>query len=326
MKLTRSALSWGAATATLARPAILNRRRARSSSAAFPANSVHWIACAAVERGFFQECRLRCRDRGDPELAAIHADADHRRLSNLQHAARRRRVAAIERGAGKLAADRGADETAPTGCWAGATRDQEACKDLKGKIIGVSSLRIQRGVADHAAAGAGRAEEGRVQLHRGRHPRRSKSPRCRRDRSRPAVLFPPLRPIWRSRRAFADLGALQRHARLPDRPLYGQPGTGPRRAMPASAAAQAYSRSSSLAVGSRRNRDAAIEILAKYTKRERTICAAVYGRLFSFGEKTYFQDRRDFRSPGLKNLLDDVAEDGDIFQAAGATGREIRAG
>ena len=60
------------------------------------------------------------------------------------------------------------------------------------------------------------------------------------------------------------------------------------------------------------NRDAAIEILAKYTKRERPICAAVYDDYF-VREKTYSRTG-EISLPGLKNLLDDVAEDGDIFK------------
>jgi ABC-type nitrate/sulfonate/bicarbonate transport system substrate-binding protein len=61
------------------------------------------------------------------------------------------------------------------------------------------------------------------------------------------------------------------------------------------------------------NRDAAIDILAKYTKRERAICAAVYEDYF-VKEKAYSRTG-EISLAGLTNLLDDVAEDGEIFKA-----------
>jgi ABC-type nitrate/sulfonate/bicarbonate transport system substrate-binding protein len=60
------------------------------------------------------------------------------------------------------------------------------------------------------------------------------------------------------------------------------------------------------------NRNAAIEILAKYTKRDQAICAAVYDDYF-VKEKTYSRTG-EISLAGLKNLLDDVAADGDIFK------------
>jgi hypothetical protein len=53
-------------------------------------------------------------------------------------------------------------------------------------------------------------------------------------------------------------------------------------------------------------------ILAKYTKRERPICEAVYDDYF-VKEKIYSRTG-EISLAGLKNVLDDVAEDGEIFK------------
>jgi ABC-type nitrate/sulfonate/bicarbonate transport system substrate-binding protein len=61
------------------------------------------------------------------------------------------------------------------------------------------------------------------------------------------------------------------------------------------------------------SRDEAIAILAKYTKRDRPICEAVYDDYF-VREKTYSRSG-EISLAGLKAVLDDVAIDGDIFKS-----------
>ena len=65
MKLSRRAFV-GAAAAALARPAIVAAAEPLSFGCV-PANSVHWIACAAVERGFFKNAGF------DAEIGVIQS-------------------------------------------------------------------------------------------------------------------------------------------------------------------------------------------------------------------------------------------------------------
>jgi len=60
----------------------------------------------------------------------------------------------------------------------------------------------------------------------------------------------------------------------------------------------------------------------QYTKRERPICEAVYDDYFV--KKKISSKTGEISLTGLKNLLDDVAEDGDIFKPpAPAAGKYV---
>jgi len=65
MKMSRRAFVGAAAMAALARPAVVAAEPLIFGCV--PANSVHWIACAAVERGFFKNVGF------DAEIAVIQS-------------------------------------------------------------------------------------------------------------------------------------------------------------------------------------------------------------------------------------------------------------
>jgi ABC-type nitrate/sulfonate/bicarbonate transport system substrate-binding protein len=304
MKLSRRAFVRGAATAALARPAIL----AAAEPLVFgyvPANSVHWIACAAVERGFFKNVGF------DAEIGVIQSSPQSMQMLitgayQISSTRPESAIAAIERGASKLAAISAPMNRAD---WvlAGAA-GVKSLMDLKGKIIGVSSLRISEvwlttqllekdGLEKHEFSFIGvvtsplkvtALEKGSIAA---------------------AVLFRPSADLA-LKEGFADLA---RYSGLRDYPtvLYMVGKDWAARGDACKRAAQAIQEGHRW-LWDPQNKSAAIEILAKFTKREAAICEAVYADYF-VQEKTY-PKTGEISLKGLQNLMDDVAEDGDIFR------------
>jgi ABC-type nitrate/sulfonate/bicarbonate transport system substrate-binding protein len=303
MKLSRRAFVGAAATATLARPAIL----AAAEPLVFgcvPANSVHWIACAAVERGFFKNAGF------DAEIGVIQSSPQSMQMlitgayqiSSTQPEAA---IAAIERGANLAAIS--APMNRADWVLAGAA-GIKSLSDLKGKIIGVSSLRISEvWLTAQLLEQAGLKKDDYSFIGVGTSP--LKVTALQKGSIAAAVLFRPSADLA-LKEGFADLA---RYSGMRDYPtvLYI---TGKDWAAKGDAGKRA---AQAIQDGHRwlwdpQNKDAAIEILAKYTKRDQPICAAVYDDYFA-KEKIYSKTG-EISLAGLKNLLDDVAEDGDIFK------------
>ena len=302
MKLSRRALV-GAAAAALARPAIL----AAAEPLVFgcvPANSVHWIACAAVERGFFKNVGFEAEIgviQSSPQSMQMLITGAYQISSTQPEAA----VAAIERGANLAAIS--APMNRADWVLAGAA-GIKSLGDLKGKIIGVSSLRIsevwltallleQAGLKkdDYSFIGVGTSPLKVTALQKGS--------------IAAAVLFRPSADLA-LREGFADLA---RYSGMRDYPtvLYITGRDWAAKGDAGKRAAQAI-QDGHRWLWDPQNKNAAIEILAKYTKRDQAICAAVYDDYF-VKEKTYSRTG-EISLAGLKNLLDDVAADGDIFK------------
>ena len=303
MKLSRRAFV-GAATVALARPAIV----AAAEPLIFgcvPANSVHWIACAAVERGFFKNVGF------DAEIAVIQSSPQSMQMlitgayqiSSTQPEAA---IAAIERGASKLAAISAPMNRAD---WvlAGAA-GIKSVMDLKGKIIGVSSLRISEvWLTTQLLERAGLKRDEFSFIGVGTSP--LKVTALQKGSIAAAVLFRPSADLA-LKEGFADLA---RYSAMRDYPTvlyvvnkeWAAKGDAGKRAALAIQEGHRW-------LWDPQNRSAAIEILAKYTKRDQSICAAVYDDYF-VKERSYSKTG-EISLAGLKNLLDDVAEDGDIFK------------
>jgi len=303
MKLSRRAFV-GAAAAALARPAIV----AAAEPLIFgcvPANSVHWIACAAVERGFFKNVGF------DAEIAVIQSSPQSMQMlitgayqiSSTQPEAA---IAAIERGASKLAAISAPMNRAD---WvlAGAA-GIKSVTDLKGKIIGVSSLRISEvWLTTQLLERAGLKRDEFSFIGVGTSP--LKVTALQKGSIAAAVLFRPSADLA-LKEGFADLA---RYSAMRDYPTvlyvvnkeWAAKGDAGKRAALAIQEGHRW-------LWDPQNRSAAIEILAKYTKRDQSICAAVYDDYF-VKERSYSKTG-EISLAGLKNLLDDVAEDGDIFK------------
>jgi ABC-type nitrate/sulfonate/bicarbonate transport system substrate-binding protein len=101
MKMSRRAFVGAAAMAALARPAVVAAEPLIFGCV--PANSVHWIACAAVEQGFFKNVGF------DAEIDAIQSSPQSMQIlitGPIKSPARQPEsaIAAIERGASMLAA------------------------------------------------------------------------------------------------------------------------------------------------------------------------------------------------------------------------------
>jgi ABC-type nitrate/sulfonate/bicarbonate transport system substrate-binding protein len=303
MKVSRRAFVGAAATAALARPAIL----AAAEPLVFgcvPANSVHWIACAAVERGFFKNAGF------DAEIGVIQSSPQSMQMlitgayqiSSTQPEAA---VAAIERGANLAAIS--APMNRADWVLAGAA-GIKSLMDLKGKIIGVSSLRISEvWLSTQLLQRAGLKKEEFSFIGVGTSP--LKVTALQKGSIAAAVLFRPSADLA-LKEGFADLA---RYSDLRDYPTvvyvvnkdWAAKGDAGKRAAKAIQDGHRW-------LWDPQNKTAAIEILAKYTRREPAICEAVYDDYF-VKEKIYSKTG-EISLAGLKSLLDDVAEDGDIFK------------
>jgi NitT/TauT family transport system substrate-binding protein len=304
MKLSRRAFVGAAASAALARPAIL----AAAEPLVFgcvPANSVHWIACAAVERGFFKNVGF------DAEIATIQSSPQSMQMlitgayqiSSTQPEAA---IAAIERGASRLAAISAPMNRAD---WvlAGAA-GIKSLADLKGKIIGVSSLRISEvWLTAQLLEQAGLKKDDYSFIGVGTSP--LKVTALQKGSIAAAVLFRPSADLA-LKEGFADLA---RYNGMRDYPtvLYITSRDWAAKGDAGKRTAQAIQEGHRW-LWEPQNKGAAIEILAKYTKRDQAICAAVYDDYF-VKEKSYSRTG-EISLAGLKNLLDDVAADGEIFK------------
>jgi ABC-type nitrate/sulfonate/bicarbonate transport system substrate-binding protein len=304
IKLTRRVLLGAAATATLARPAIL----AAAEPLVFgcvPANSVHWIACAAVERGFFKNVGF------DAEIGTIQSSPQSMQMLitgayQISSTQPESAIAAIERGASKLAAIAAPMNRAD---WVlAATKGINSLADLKGKTIGVSSLRISEvWLTTQLLERAGLRKDDVSFIGVGTSP--LKVTALEKGSIAAAVLFRPSADLA-LKEGFADLA---RYSDMRDYPtvLYMVSKDWAAKGEAGQRAAQAI-QDGHRWLWDPQNRDAAIAILAKYTKRQRPICEAVYEDYF-VKEKTYSRTGA-ISLAGLKNLLEDVAEDGEIFK------------
>jgi ABC-type nitrate/sulfonate/bicarbonate transport system substrate-binding protein len=302
MKLSRRAFV-GAATAALARPAIL----AAAEPLIFgcvPANSVHWIACAAVERGFFKNVGFEAEIgviQSSPQSMQMLITGAYQISSTQPEAA----IAAIERGASLAAIS--APMNRADWVLAGAA-GIKSLSDLKGKIIGVSSLRISEvWLTTQLLEQAGLKKDDYSFIGVGTSP--LKVTALQKGSIAAAVLFRPSADLA-LREGFADLA---RYSGMRDYPtvLYITSRDWAAKGDAGKRAAQAI-QDGHRWLWDPQNRNAAIEILAKYTKRDQAICGAVYDDYF-VKEKTYSKTG-EISLAGLKNLLDDVAADGDIFK------------
>jgi ABC-type nitrate/sulfonate/bicarbonate transport system substrate-binding protein len=304
MTWTRRAVVAAAATAAIARPALL-RAAEPLVFGCVPANAVHWIACVLVDKGLLK------REGFDAEIAVFQNSPQSMQMlitgayqiSSTQPEAA---VAAIERGASGLAAISAPMNRAD---WvlAGA-RGINSLQDLKGKTIGVSSLRISEvWLTTQLLQRAGLKPDDFSFITSGTSP--LKITALQSGSIAAAVLFRPSADLAIQQ----GLTDLARYSELRDYPTvlymvdkaWAAKGDAGRRASRAIQDGHRW-------LWDSQNRDEAIAILAKYTKRERPICEAVYDDYF-VKEKTYSKTGA-ISLAGFKNVLDDVAADGDIFK------------
>ncbi len=299
---TRTVL--GATAAALARPALL-RAAEPLTFGCVPANSVHWIACVAVDQGFFKNVGFEAQVatfQSSPQSMQMLITGGYQVASTQPESA----IAAIERGARALAAISAPMNRAD---WvlAGA-RGIKSLADLKGKIIGVSSLRISEvWLTTQLLERAGLKKDEFSFIAAGTSP--LKITALEKGSIAAAVLFRPSADLA-LKEGFADLA---RYSDLRDYPtvLYMVDKSWAGKGDAGKRAAQAI-QDGHRWLWDPQNRQAAISILAKYTKRDPAICAAVYEDYFV--EEMTYSKTGEISLSGLQNVLDDVAADGDIVK------------
>jgi ABC-type nitrate/sulfonate/bicarbonate transport system substrate-binding protein len=304
MRLTRRAFVGAAASAVLARPALL-RAAEPLVFGCVPANAVHWIACVLVEKGLLKQAGFDAEIgtiQNSPQSMQMLITGGYQIATSQPEAA----VAAIERGATNLAAISAPMNRAD---WVlTGAQGVKSLQDLKGKTIGVSSLRISEvWLTTQLLTRAGLKKDEFSFITAGTSP--LKITALQKGSLAAAVLFRPSADL-----AIKEgLNDLAHYDGLRDYPTvlymvakeWAAKGDAGKRAGKAIQDGHRW-------LWDPNNRNEAIDILIKYTKRERPICEAVYNDYF-VKEKIYSRTG-EISLAGFKNVLDDMAEDGDIVK------------
>jgi len=307
MRVSRRACIVGglaAATGSLARPAIVRAAEPLNVSVVL-GNSIHWVQFVAADKGFYKEAGF------EPRILALQSSAQSVQfaLTGEYHVATSQPetfVAAFEQGASQLAA-----MAAPTNyCdWilVGA-KEVKTLQDLKGKVVGVSSLRTSEGwLTSKLMAQHGFARDALRYQMAGTSP--AKVSALEAGSVGAAVLFQP------SAEAAIRLGfpALARFEGLRAYPTilymvnrnWAAKGDAGQRVSRVIGKSHAW-------LWDPANRAEALQILAKYTKREQPVLETVYDDYFVRGK--FYSRTGQIEIEGLKATLADMAEDGTVFK------------
>jgi len=308
MTLTRRAFSasLGAAAVSLARPGV-----ARASEPLVVgyvlANSIHWAQCVAIEKGYYRELGF------DAQAAVIQSSPHSIQMAisgGFQIATSQPEpfVAAVERGASNLGAISAPMNSAD---WAlvGAST-VKTLADLKGQVIGVSSLRTSESWLTSKLLVAKGFKKGDVTfLQAGTSP--AKVTALQKGAVSAAVLYQPTAELAIGQ----GLPLLARYGTMRSYPtvLYVVNKEWAAKGDAGKRVAQAIQRAHGW-LWDPANKAEAIKILAEYTKRNETILNRVYQEYFVTGE--IYGRKGEIELAGLRRALDDMAEDGEVFKTA----------
>jgi ABC-type nitrate/sulfonate/bicarbonate transport system substrate-binding protein len=305
--LTRRAFV-GTAAACLARPALLRAAEPLNVSVVL-GNSIHWVQFVAADKGFYKEAGF------DASILPLQSSPQsiQMALSGGFHVATSQPetfVAAVEQGATILAA-----MSAPTNRsdWVlTGARGVKTLADLKGKLIGVSSLRTSEvWLTSKLMEKNGIARDAYNFMTAGTSPAKVAALESAAGGIGAAVLFQPSAEVAIRQ----GLVPLARYAEMRDYPtiLYvvkkdwaAKGGAGKR-------VSQVIQRSHAW-LWDPSNRGEALSILAKYTKREMPILETVYDDYFVHGK--FYSKTGEVNIEGLRAALVDMAEDGAVFKIA----------
>jgi len=305
----RMLVAGSAAAATcIGRPAVVRAAEPLKVNAVL-ANAIHWVQCVAVEKGFY-------RDSGfDPNLSVLQSSPQSIQfiLSGELHVATAQPetfVAAVEQGATDLAAI-----AAPTNhCdWvlAGA-RGVKTLADIKGKSVGLSSLRATEAwLTARLLEQKGLKKSDYSFVVGGTSP--AKVAALEADAVGAAVLFQPTAEAA-IRQGLVPLASYQNLRAYPTI-LYVVKKEWAAMESHGKRVAAALRRSHEW-LWNPANREEALQILAKYAKRERPVLETVYDQYFVSG-KLYSKTGAIERA-GLRVVLADMALDGTAFKVAPA--------
>lgn len=294
------------AAATIARPALAAAAQPLTISVVF-GNSIHWVIFAAVEKGMF-------KDEGfEPNVQPLQSSAHSVQMAlsgdfQLATSQPETFVAAVEQGATDLAA-----MTAPMNRsdWVlvGA-RNITSVAQLKGTAIGLSGLRNSEGwLTDRLLASQG-LKKGDYRLTiAGTSP--AKVAALEKGGIGAAVLFQPSAEfaIKQGLPVLARFDTMRAYPTIFYIVKKSWAGTD-QSGMRASRALQ----KSYAWLWDPANRAEAIQILAKYTKREPALLETVYDDYF-VKTKLYSRDGK-VDLAGFTSVLTDMAEDGAVFKVA----------
>jgi ABC-type nitrate/sulfonate/bicarbonate transport system substrate-binding protein len=304
LKLTRRAFVAGSAAAFVAKPAIVRAAEPLTISTV-QANSIHWAQDVAIDKGFYKEVGF------EPQFVTLQSSPQSIQLAvtgayQVATSQPEPFIAAVERGACGLAA-LSAPMNRPD--WTlSAAHGVNSLADLKGKLIGVSSLRTSEAWLTTHLLEANGLKKGEFDfITAGLSP--AKITALQKGSIAAAVLYQPTAELAIT----LGLPALARYGRLRAYPpiLYvvnrdwaAKGDAGPR-------VAQAIQRAHAW-LWDPGNRAEAVQILANYTRREPNILDRIYDDYFVSG-MTYAK-RGEIELGGLDLALADMAQDGGIVK------------
>lgn len=309
MAITRRTFAAGAAAASaalLGRPALL-RAAEPLVLGCVPANAVHWVATVLVEKG------LLGRQGFDARIAVIQNSPQSIQqliTGGYQVATSQPEpvVAAVERGAKDLAAISAPMNQAD---WvlAGAA-SVKSIADLKGKTIGVSSLRTSESWLTAQLLEKHGLKKGDYSfITAGTSP--SKVTALQKGSIGAAILFRPSADLA-IQQGLTDLG---RYGGLRAYPpvLYAVNKEWAAKDDKGKRVAAAFQEGHRW-LWDPKNKDEALGLLGKNTKRERALLEGVYADYF--GGSGLYSKTGQISLEGMKNLLADLAEDGEILKGS----------
>ena len=305
MKLTRREFVAALAVGAVAKPAVIRAASEPMTIGYVLGNALYWDINVAIEKGFF-------RDAGfEPQSAVMQSSAHSIQQAitgafQIAGSQPETFVAAVTRGADKLAAIAAPMNRAD---WClNVRRDIGTMADLKGKVIGISSPRtsevwltnrllekagLKKGEFDYLVVGT--SAQKLAALEKGS--------------IAATILFQPsaelaIRSGFPAIGRYADLRPYPAILYIVDKEWAAKNDAGKRAA---SAVRRAHEWLWNAA-----NREEAIAILAKITKREQPVIETVYDQYF-VSAKIYSLTGA-VESSGLTNALADMADEGDIIK------------
>jgi ABC-type nitrate/sulfonate/bicarbonate transport system substrate-binding protein len=272
-----------------------------------PGNAIHWVQLVAADVGFYKAEGFDAAIntiQSSPQSIQFAITGQYQLATSQPEII----VAAVEQGATQLAA-----MSAPTNSsdWVlVGNRDVKTLKDLQGKIVGVSSLRTSEAWLTSALMQQkGFAKDSVRYQPAGTSP--AKVSALETANIGAAVLFQPSAEVA-IRMGFPVLARFEGMRAYPT-VLYnvnkewaakGEAGMRVSRAIQ-KAHAWLYDPA---------NKKQAMDISAKYTKREIPIVETVYDSFFATGK--IYSRNGEISVEGLQNALNDMAEDGAVFKTA----------
>jgi ABC-type nitrate/sulfonate/bicarbonate transport system substrate-binding protein len=305
LTLTRRGFVAGTAAAFVAAKPAIVRAAEPLTIGTVPANAIHWAQDVAIDKGFYKQVGF------EPQVAAMQSSPQSIQLAitgayQIATSQPEPFVAAVERGARGLAALSAPMNRAD---WTlNVARGVKTLGDLKGKLIGVSSLRtsevwltthllesegLKKGEFDFITAGLSPAKISALQ----------------KGSIAAAVLYQPTAELAIEQ----GLPALARYGRLRAYPpvLYVVNRDWAAKGDAGMRAARAIQRAHEW-LWDPGNRAEAMQILGKYTHREAKILERVYDDYFVSG--MIYAKRGEIELGGLDLALADMAQDGEIVK------------